>query len=397
MFFEILLFALLGILLGILFGLVPGIHPNLIVLSLPFLLVLNIEPLLLLSFIVAMGVTNSIVDFIPSVLLGAPDAGNELAILPGHRMLMQGNGYQAVKLTVIGGVGSVVVCSLLLPVLIFLVPFLFATFGNYIYILLIAIVLVMVLTERVNEKRIWALLCFFLAGIIGLLAGRLPIDNNLVLFPILSGMFGMSLLVLQIRNKTKIPEQKKKEELVSHNLINRSVLSGSLGGIGSGLLPGVGSSEIASLASVDKNDKSFLITIGALTTANIIISLLAMWLIGKTRSGIAVVVNQLMEIGFNEFLLIVFVSLIACGVGAVATLLLTRKILSVLGRINYSQVSLAVIFMLIILVFVFTSYYGLLLAITCCALGIFANLVKIKRGNLMGVLILPTILFYLGV
>jgi len=377
MFFEILLFALLGILLGILFGLVPGIHPNLIVLSLPFLLVLNIEPLLLLSFIVAMGVTNSIVDFIPSVLLGAPDAGNELAILPGHRMLMQGNGYQAVKLTVIGGVGSVVVCSLLLPVLIFLVPFLFATFGNYIYILLIAIVLVMVLTERVNEKRIWALLCFFLAGIIGLLAGRLPIDNNLVLFPILSGMFGMSLLVLQIRNKTKIPEQKKKEELVSHNLINRSVLSGSLGGIGSGLLPGVGSSEIASLASV--------------------ISLLAMWLIGKTRSGIAVVVNQLMEIGFNEFLLIVFVSLIACGVGAVATLLLTRKILSVLGRINYSQVSLAVIFMLIILVFVFTSYYGLLLAITCCALGIFANLVKIKRGNLMGVLILPTILFYLGV
>jgi len=395
--FEVLFFIVLGIVFGVLTGLIPGVHPNLIVLTIPILMALNLEPLLLLAFIVSLAVTNSITDFIPSILLGAPDSGNELSILPGHRMLMQGFGYHAVKLTVIGGVGSVILCIILLPVLIFFLSPFYSMIRGYIYLLLIFIVLVMVLTEKGIKKKSLAIVCFFLAGFIGLLSNELPINNTLILFPILSGLFGMSLLILQMKKRVSIPKQKEGEVFVSKKLTNRSILLGTLGGISSGFLPGVGSSQIATLATVDKNDHSFLTTIGAITTSNIILSIISLFLIGRIRSGVAVVIDQFVVLTLNEIIFIAFVSLVSCGVAAIITLLLTKRFLKLIGKVNYSSISLFILLLLASLIIIFTGLYGLFLAIICCSLGIFANLANIKRGNLMGVLILPVILFYMGV
>ena len=397
MFLEILLFIALGIVFGVLTGLIPGVHPNLIVLIIPILIAFNLEPLLLLAFIVSLAVTNSITDFIPSILLGAPDSGNELSILPGHRMLMQGHGYHAVKLTVIGGVGSVILCVILLPALILFLPSFYSLIRPCIYIILIFIVLTMVLTEKGIKQKSLAMMCFFLAGFIGLLSNELPINNTLMLFPILSGLFGMSLLVLQMKKRVSIPKQKEGEIFVSKKLTNRSILLGSLGGIASGFLPGVGSSQIATLATVDKNDHSFLTTIGAITTSNIILSIISLFLIGRIRSGVAVVIDQFMVLTLNEILFIAFVSLASCGVAAIITLVLAKKFLRVIEKMNYSSISIFILLLLSSLIIIFTGFYGLFLAIICCSLGIFANLTNIKRGNLMGVLILPVILFYMGI
>ena len=397
MFIEVLIFSVLGIGLGIFFGLAPGLHPNLIVLMLPLFIATNIAALPLLAFITALAISNSIIDFIPSILLGAPDSGNELSILPGHKMLMKGMGYEAIKLTVIGGVGSIIFCVLLFSLIVFIIPALYATAQPYIYLLLIFIVLIMVMTEKGKGKKLLALFCFLLAGFIGMLSSELPIDNTLILFPILSGLFGISFLLLQIKKKVSLPAQGRKELFVSRGLINRGVVFGSLGGVFSGLLPGVGSSEVATLVSVDKNDHSFLVTVGALTTANIIMSILSLWLIGKSRSGAAVVIEQLMTVGLNEVLIILSVGLVACGVAALITLYLAKKFTAIIKRVNYSSISIAVIAILVVLIFIFSGWYGLFLAAICSCLGIAANLAGIKRGNLMGVLILPTILFYIGI
>src|SRR3989344_7891079 len=123
MLFELFLFLLTGIICGVFFGLIPGIHPNTIVLFVPFFLSLSVDPLFLIAFIVALGITNSIIDTIPSILLGAPDAGNELSILPGHKMLLRGQGYDAIKLTVVGSFYSILFVFLLFSFFfIFLLP-----------------------------------------------------------------------------------------------------------------------------------------------------------------------------------------------------------------------------------------------------------------------------------
>ena len=395
MLFELFLFLLAGIICGVFFGLIPGIHPNTIVLFVPFFLSLSIDPLYLITFIVTLGITNSIIDTIPSILLGAPDSGNELSVLPGHKMLLRGQGYDAIKLTVVGSFYSVVFIFTLLPVFVFLLPPLFSVTKPYIYLLLIGIVGIMILTEK-GKKRIIALFLFFMAGSIGLLADKIPLNNVLLFFPIFAGFFGISQLLLGIRNKIKVPKQKISDLSLSRKTITKSSFLGTLAGSASGFLPGVGTSEISSLATVDKNDKSFLITLGAITTANTILSILSLWLIGKSRSGLAVVMDQLFSIGFNEILLILFVVLVAGGIAVILTLFLAKKSVGIIEKLDYIRVSVVVCIVLFSLTVVFTGFYGVLLLVTCTALGILANLIGVKRSILMGVLILPTILFYLG-
>jgi len=395
MFFEILFFLFLGILVGIIFGLLPGVHPNTIVILIPLLASFNLETPLLLAFIVAVAVTNSIASFLPSILLSVPDSGNELSILPGHRMLLDGYGYQAVKLTVVGSIGAVILCAAAFPLLVVIVPFLFDSLSNYIYLLLIIIAAIMVFSEQ-GKKKLIALALFFASGIIGIISSRIPIDNTLTLFPIFSGFFGISMILLQIRNRVEIPEQHQKEMYVSKGLINSSVISGSIAGVFSGLLPGVGASEIASLASVDRNKHAFLVRIGAITTANIVLSILGLWLIGKSRSGMAVVIEQLASIGLEEAIMILIITLISGGVAAVCTLAMAKKSLLLVKNLSYQILAIIVLLFVTMLTYMFAGLYGTLLLVVCSAIGVLTNVVNVKRGVLMGVLMLPTIVFYMS-
>ncbi len=390
---EILLFTILGLIVGILFGLIPGLHPNTIVLLVPMLAQLSIAPLALIAFVVALGISNTFVDFIPSILLGAPGAGSELSVLPGHKLLMEGNGYDAVKLAVIGGLGSIILVTILLPLILFTIPSVYETSRPFTYALLIFIVLVMVSREK-GLKKATALLCFLLAGLIGIFSSSLPVDNGVLLFPIFSGFFGVSILIFSSKQKAKIPKRKR-EVSVTGRQQRRAIVFGGLGGIVSGLLPGVGSSEIASFASVDKNGKSFLMTLGAITISNTLLSIMALWLIQKSRSGIATVLEQLVQIGFNEFIFIAAVALLVAGLSAIITLKLAKRSISIIEKLDYSLVSKIVIVFIVAMTVLFSGLFGMLLLATCAALGIFARLAGIRRSVLMGVLILPTIVFYL--
>ena len=83
---EILIAILLGVTAGTLTGLTPGIHINLIgvlLVSLSLTSFSQMDPTILILFIVAMSITHTFIDFIPSIFLGCPDTDTELSILPG--------------------------------------------------------------------------------------------------------------------------------------------------------------------------------------------------------------------------------------------------------------------------------------------------------------------------
>ncbi|MFH1917686.1 MAG: tripartite tricarboxylate transporter permease, partial [Nanoarchaeota archaeon] len=124
MFPQLIIFTFLGILAGTFTGLIPGIHINLIgafIISLPLhsaiwgtsggaisTSFLNpTEPTFLVVFIVAMAITHTFLDFIPSIFLGCPDTDTELSVLPGHELLKKGAGYEAVILTCYGSLAAI--------------------------------------------------------------------------------------------------------------------------------------------------------------------------------------------------------------------------------------------------------------------------------------------------
>ena len=121
MFTEILIAIALGATAGVVTGLTPGIHINLL-----SLILLNLSgyflgfttPLVLCVFIISLSVVHTFLDSIPSIFLGAPDADQALNVLPGHKMLLEGKGFEAVKLTVIGSLISLIIVVALIPFMI---------------------------------------------------------------------------------------------------------------------------------------------------------------------------------------------------------------------------------------------------------------------------------------
>jgi putative membrane protein len=113
---DIFLWSLAGICAGIVAGILPGIHPNTFIAGLlavlPWLLTFT-NATALAVFVISCVISNSFVSFIPSVFIGAPEAETALSVLPGHKMMLEGKGYEAVWLTVFGGI-SVIVLSIAL-------------------------------------------------------------------------------------------------------------------------------------------------------------------------------------------------------------------------------------------------------------------------------------------
>src|SRR3989338_9544552 len=208
MYIEILLAVVLGIISGIMTGLTPGIHINLIsiiVVSSSAILLRYTSPISLGCFIIALALTHTFLDAIPGIYLGAPDEAQALNVLPGHRLLLQGLGHNAVLCTVIGSLGSVLLSIILFPLFIFSMIWLQPLVAESIGYILIVIVLFMIWRQK--GKRLYALLAFLLAGVLGLLVFNIA-SLKQPLFPLRSGLFGLSLLLVSLSAKVAIPPQR---------------------------------------------------------------------------------------------------------------------------------------------------------------------------------------------
>jgi putative membrane protein len=399
---ELLFAVLLGIGLGTVAGLLPGLHPNTMI---PLMLAVAawFDPLTAAVVLVTTGVVNSFVSFIPAILLGAPDDAEAMSVLPGHSLMLSGRGYEAIKLTVMGGIGATALGLVLLPVMWVAFPAIYSFTRPWLHVLLTTVVAYMVLTEQSMRGKFWAALTFILAGLLGLLA--LDGFGDGALFPLLTGLFGLPMLLLSLRSGVVPPSSVSYEsDPMPAGRAATGITIGALSGVLVGLLPGIGSSQAAVLAqeavgrSHDRPaaQRTFLLAIGGVAMADVIYSMLALWLVGNPRSGISVAVEQLVTPTPALLWTILAVVVLAAGAGAYITIRLARTIMPLLRRIDYRRLNAVVIAFLILLVGLFTGISGLLVMAVAAAIGLVPNLTGIRRSHAMGCLLLPTILFFAG-
>ena len=169
------LVSVIGALLGAGCGLVPGMHINTVSLLLlssfaavqAFLFSLcqgmgvdpGAAPLMFAMLLTSAAVASSFIDFVPSTFLGAPDDSNVLALLPGHRLLLQGKGMEAVRCAADGSmVGLAIALLVVLPLEVLMRPplELGAWLRDLVPYLLLGTVALLVLSEkRSNRIRTW--------------------------------------------------------------------------------------------------------------------------------------------------------------------------------------------------------------------------------------------------
>jgi len=393
MLLELIISTAIGICAGIFTGLVPGIHTNLVGVFLVSISgsFLFMNSIYLVIFIVSMTITHTFLDFIPSIFLGCPEAGEtELSILPGHKMLKQGKGYEAVMLTAYGGLSAIILLLIIAFPSILLLNKFYDSINPFIPYLLILASIIMIFTEK---RKFSALFVFAIAGILGLFILNLEIKEPLL--PMLSGLFGCSSLILSIKNKTKIPLQfKTKVETSIWKPLLGSLISSPL----CGFLPGLGSGQAAILGSTisKTDDKGFLVLLGATNTLVMGLSFIALFAIGKTRTGAAVAIQQLTGIlSWKVLILVLIITLISGIVSFFLASKITQIISNKISKINYTKLSIITLIILSIIVGVISGFFGFLVLVISTLTGIYCISLNVKRTNMMACLLLPTIILYL--
>jgi putative membrane protein len=398
MFFELILALILGVLSGVFTGLIPGIHVNLIsvlLLSFSALLLNIVSPVILAVYIISLAITHTFLDSIPSIYLGAPNEAQALNVLPGHRLLHEGQGHNAVVYTLIGSFGSLLLCIFLFPTFMMAMKTIFPILKNIIGYLLIAISIFMILKDA---KKLGSFIAFIVSGCLGVLIVTGIPNLKQPLFPLLSGLFGFSILLISLFKKSKIPLQEEAELVISKKNVAKSISAASGVGFIAAFLPGFGSSQAAIVATSivgDIGDEGFLSLVGGINTANMLISIATIYVLDKARNGAIVTVSKLMhDINLSHVLLFLGVALIVGGLAVILALKLSKLFSSFIVKVNYQVTVLSIIIFITLLTFYFDGFIGLVILITATSIGLVASHFEIGKNHLMGCLILPVILFF---
>ncbi len=401
MFIELLVFTLVGIFFGIFTGITPGVHINLVAVILlsisPFLLQ-YFSPLSLACLIIAMSITHTFIDFIPSTFLGAPEEGTALSVLPAHKLLLRGMAYEAVRLSSIGSLLALIIVGCSSFFLVKIIPIIYDSIKNYIGWILLGVVVFMIVKSKRKNKIFWSAFVFLLSGVFGIIIFSLHMKDPL--FSMFSGMFGLSMLLTSIFEKVAIPKQRLTEMIkVKKTNLLKATFAGSFSGGLTSIFPGLGPAQSAIIASQLTGKLgvySYIILIGGIGTASMMMSLLTLFSIEKARNGSIVVVQQLLQnVSANDFYMFIAAAFIAGGIAVFLSLYLAKIFSGFIAKVNYQMLCMAIILLIVVLSFVFGGWLGFVVLVVSTSLGVMAPLLKTERSQLMGCLLLPVILYFI--
>lgn len=412
--FELVIACLLGVSIGTITGITPGIHVNTagaILFAVSTILLSFVSPEFLCVLMVSMSIAHALLEFVPSMLLGVPEEGTALTVLPGHKMVLEGRSKEAIRIVSIGGFGAIIVTILLLPIFAIVLPPTYELLKPVTWILLLiaSIYLIYKVTSTL-KGFLWSTLLFILSGILGWIIFQAPLSSGISLMCVFSGLFGISTILFSLNDNSTIPHQNKFYELNLDSAKIKSIMTGGTTGAILGFLPGFGPAQgsvIAQSASGqsnndDENTTNFLLAISGLNTSDCLFSLIAIYLIGNPRSGIAVYMSYLIsEFNLSHLIVFIFASLIAVSLSLALCLKLGDSFSKLMSGIDYRKLSIAVIVLQVILLYIFGLYYQAplpyltLMLVTSTAMGLLPHYLDVGKSHLMGVLIIPAIIIYM--
>jgi len=308
-------------------------------------------------------------------------------------MLLRGEGYQAVKITIFGTYTGMIVAILLIPLFIFTAQQVFAFLKPYLAYLLILIAVYMIIKEK---EWIWSLFLFLLSGSLGIVVFSIP-NMREPLFPLLSGLFGVSGLIISYFENTCIPKQTITDDItLKPKSLAKSLLGSSIGVFLIQFFPGLGPAQGAVISGQiirDIKDEGYLALVGAMGTMSVVFSLVTFYVLGKAKDGAIVAISKLVEINFSGFLLLVLVFLFSGSLAVPLTLWFSKLFSKLVVKINYRILVTTVTLMIFAMGLLLNGWLGIIILIASSAIGLIAPMKGIARSHAMGCLILPVILY----
>ncbi|WP_369424521.1 tripartite tricarboxylate transporter permease [Methanothrix sp.] len=417
----VVLCASFGFLLGVISGLIPGLHVNTFAAMLlgasPAMMKLGLSPYHVAVIILAASISQTFLDAIPTVFVGAPDSDTVLAVLPGHRLMLRGRGIEAVRLSAMGSAGSVLVALALIPLLSWIFSSYYDLLMEWIGLILLGIAIIMIMKERdadpapykTMKRRALALSVFLTSGLMGIFAfenqdllfSPLGLEPD-ILLPLLSGIFGASSLILSIFSSTEMREQRETGFELSALPLVRSIILGGAAGSVVAWIPGVSPAVATMLTRLgrgvedeDQSAREFLVSISGVNTSCAVLSIVALFVISRPRSGAAAAINELIDLDARHLQAMIVIATAVALVSYITTIWLACIAGSLLSKIDYRKLSILVLGSLALIAFIFTGAFGIFIFLVSTLIGLAPHLAGIRKTHAMGVLMLPLIVYYL--
>lgn len=407
--------SLAGAAAGTFTGLVPGIHVNtlasLMLIAYPTLSAAISSfadpayvPIIVSSCIMSASVVHSFVDFVPSVFTGAPDADEVLSVLPGHRLLMAGYGMAAVRAAAIGSaVGAGAAVLMAVPVQFLMLNGLAGMLDSLTFSVVLFTLTVIVLFDR---NRVWAFALVLLSGALGRLcmSGSIPcsglLGDGTLLFPLLSGLFGMPAL-LTSAGTGRIPKQR---DDVKDPVGPVPGIKGVLMGCVAGWYPGITATAGASVATAfapERGPAQFISLTASIGTVTTVFSLITLSVSGSGRSGTVLVIKDIIGDGASgfcseQFLLLLLSVAVAAVLGYRITIASGKIMASLADRIDPESMNRVIVVFVSALVLLLTGPYGLIVLAVSTLVGFIPVRAGTGRIPLAGCLMVPVLLSGMG-
>ncbi len=412
-------FVLLGTLIGSLMSMLPGLHVYNVIgffLLFYFTASLVLDPMLMVLMLIGMLVSYAFVFTIPSIYFSAPDDSTMFVLMPSLRYLKEGRGHEAVVLIAVGALAGVFAIVIFVPLLMGPLSIVWNIVAQHLHWIIGAVIAYMLLSEFPKDfgrhknplhglKEGWktimaGYLTFLLSSILGLIVFNktiVPAEHAFQsLMAPLIGLFATSSIILNLISKYEIPEQNIPKSIDSkpRELLHGSV-AGSTGGLFAAFLPavtaGVGG-YMASHGFAQKGDKSFLVSMGASRVVYYVgaIALFFLPVLHLRRGALAMGINLFFTPeSVQQFYLvdmgIAIAGLISFFVVIFASRFLARRIY----KINPKTLNLIVLGVVITIVFLMTSWQGLLIMSVATAIGLIPVLFNSRRSHCLAVILVP--------
>ena len=191
-------------------------------------------------------------------------------------------------------------------------------------------------------------------------------------YPMFSGLFGISSLIVSINYNAILPEQFiSKIELNKFKTMTIAV-KGFLASLLVGFLPGMGSAQASMIAtsfSKDNERKDYIILVSSINSIVLVMAIIALFTINKARNGAIAIISEMFGIiSIYHFILFISLVLFISGIAAIITISISKMFMNVIKKINYKKLSCFIIFLIAVLVLIISGLTGFLVLIFSSAI-----------------------------
>lgn len=355
-------------------GFVPFAHVNLL---LGFLNGVGI------SFVAALAGSHLVFEAFPAVLFALPSQAHSVSVLPGHRLVLQGKAFKALRATLYSAFYALLAAVLLAPVAFVAVPLLFNSVRPLTGYLLLSLVALFYFRQ---EARLRGLLVFVLSGALGFLVFSIPLVAE-PLFPLLTGLFAVPSLLYSVGSEW--PRVFEDERL---RLPKRFALAGALIGALSPLVPAVNPALLAGVAFLflESEPVAFLSLSSGLAVSKGFYDLVYSQLVGAARSGAAA---ALLLVPVKDAWL-AGVSFAAAAFAALAiALALFKPLCRALSRVRMRSFNYFFLLFIVLANALLGGFEALFVLGVASCVGVLPLALGVPRSNAMGALIAPSLLY----